>query len=579
MERRRVALVGAEYEENLSLRYLAAAVEAAGFVADIVPFEHSTRADDLAAAVVRDAPIVVGLSVPFQHHARATLGLAAALRARGYRGHITAGGHFATFEFENILRDHPGLDSVVRHEGEDTLVDLCQHVRDGMPVAGLPGLVARAGRSGRLPIVGAPAPSIVVGPKRPLPELDALPFPDRRGEVHDVLGVPTVPILGSRGCYADCSFCCIFAYADNALGARYRMRSPEAIAREMLEQYERRGVRLFVFHDDNFFVPDAKKNLRRYERLAALLRAAGMTDIGIVIKCRPNDVDPELFALLRDMGMIRAYVGIESNSEEGVVSLNRRITADDNRRAMDLLRAMDVYCSFNVLIFDPEATLAGIAQNLDFMAECAEVPFNFCRAEVYAGTPLKAKLEEEGRLMGDYLAWDYRMRDPRVELLFRVAMTAFYGRNFKPDGIANLNMGVRFDGQVLRRFYAGAWDEAFDARARALSRAVGEDSVAGMREALAFVQQVDPYDAAAVNAFTLALARRVSRSDLRFLAEIKALRREMERRVGETRSRFGRGMPVWAAETARLGTSVGRDLSTEVLPAPSFDFAGGEVRS
>jgi hypothetical protein len=344
------------------------------------------------------------------------------------------------------------------------------------------------------------------------------------------------------------------------------MRSPEAIAREMKEQYDARKIRLFVFHDDNFFVPDARRNIKRYRRLAELLDGYGMNDIALVIKCRPNDVDAELFALLQEMGMIRAYVGIESNSEEGVVSLNRRITAADNRRALLLLREMGVYCSFNILLFDPEATLSGIEQNLDFMAEFAEVPWNFCRAEVYAGTPLKAKLESEGRLSGDYLAWDYRMRADRVELLFRIATTAFFGRNFKPDGIANLNMGIRFDGQVLRRFYPEAWDPEYEARLVALSRAVARDSVAGMREALAFVREADPRDATLVNAFTLALARRVSKSDLAFLAQIKSLRREMERRVGETRSRFGLGMPPWAAETARLGTSAGREISTELLP-------------
>ena len=193
----------------------------------------------------------------------------------------------------------------------------------------------------------------------------------------------------------------------------------------MKAEHERRGVRLFVFHDDNFFLPYLPKNLERYERLGALLRGEGLDDIALVLKCRPNDVDPELFALLQALGMIRAYVGIETNSDEGIVSLNRRITPEDNRRALAVFRALGIYCSFNVLLFDPEATLAGIEKNLDFMADHTDIPFNFCRAEVYAGTPLKGMLETQGRLRGDYLAWTYEMRDPRVELLFRIATTAF----------------------------------------------------------------------------------------------------------------------------------------------------------
>ena len=47
------------------------------------------------------------------------------LRQKGHDGHVTIGGHFATFEFAAILKEHPGIDSVVRHEGEETLVELC----------------------------------------------------------------------------------------------------------------------------------------------------------------------------------------------------------------------------------------------------------------------------------------------------------------------------------------------------------------------------------------------------------------------------------------------------------------------
>ena len=384
--------------------------------------------------------------------------MATGLRERGYRGHVCVGGHFATFEYENLLRDVPAIDSVVRHEGEETLVDLCTRLRDGWPLAD-----SGPGRARR------PSPPLHRDP-RPLPHLDALAFPDRRGHPHDVLGVTAAPIVGSRGCYADCSFCCIFAYADNAKGPRYRMRSPEDVVREMKFEHERRGVRLFVFHDDNFFLPHRPKNLERYRRLGALMREQGLDDVALVLKCRPNDVDPELFALLQSLGMIRAYVGIETNSDEGIVSLNRRITAEDNRRALAVLRALGLYSSFNVLLFDPEATLGGIEKNLDFMADHTETPFNFCRAEVYAGTPLKGMLERQGRLRGDYLAWTYEMRDSRVELLFRIATTAFYGRNFKPDGLANLNMGVRFDNEVLRRFYAAAWDPVWHERLTAFSR-------------------------------------------------------------------------------------------------------------
>ncbi|HET6349996.1 MAG TPA: radical SAM protein, partial [Candidatus Krumholzibacteria bacterium] len=422
-----VVLVGAEFEENLSLRYLSSSAQTAGFSTEIVPFNTSDALPRVVDAVLAARPIVVGISVPFQLRARELLSLAGALRKRGYDGHITIGGHFATFEYENILRDFFAIDSVVRHEGEEPFRWICEQVRDRMPVTARPGVVVRNGDD------------IDAGPAHPLPALDSLPFPDRRGEPGAAMGVPSAPLVASRGCYADCSFCCIYAYADNAAGARYRRRSPENVVREMSQLYHGRGVRIFVFQDDNFFLPTVAPNIKRYRRFAELMQEEGIEHAGMVIKCRPNDVDEELFSLLKSMGLIRAYVGIETNSDEGIVSLNRRITAEDNRRAMAILRKLEIYNSFNILIFDPEATLDGVEANLDFMADHSDFAFNFCRTEVYAGTPIKHVLESQGRLRGDYMAWNYQMRNDRVELLFRIALLAFNRRNFDHDGVHTLN--------------------------------------------------------------------------------------------------------------------------------------------
>src|SRR6188508_1937720 len=138
-----IALVGAEYEENLSLRYLASAVAKAGFRAELVPFNDDARRSEVVDRVRALDPLLVGISLPFQVRAPQLLDVATELRARGYAGHICVGGHFATFEYENLLRDFPALDSVARHEGEETLRDLCEALREGQAAGSRPGLVVR----------------------------------------------------------------------------------------------------------------------------------------------------------------------------------------------------------------------------------------------------------------------------------------------------------------------------------------------------------------------------------------------------------------------------------------------------
>src|SRR5713101_1130783 len=104
-----VLLVGPEFEENLSLRYLAAALRAAGHTASLARFDAPEYLEGVVQQVRREKPGVVGLSMVFQVRAREFYDLSRALRSAGYQGHVTAGGHFATFAFEPILRDVPEI--------------------------------------------------------------------------------------------------------------------------------------------------------------------------------------------------------------------------------------------------------------------------------------------------------------------------------------------------------------------------------------------------------------------------------------------------------------------------------------
>ena len=52
-------------------------------------------------------------------------------------------------------------------------------------------------------------------------------------------------------------------------------------------------------------------------------------------------------------------------------------------------RALDL-SSLQLLMFDPDTTLDSVRKNLVFFEYAAELPFNFGRVELYAGTPLLA---------------------------------------------------------------------------------------------------------------------------------------------------------------------------------------------
>jgi len=57
-----------------------------------------------------------------------------------------------------------------------------------------------------------------------------------------------------------------------------------------------------------------------------------------------------------------------------------------------------------------------IAENLEFLAESCDFPFNFGRAEIYSGTRYERLLRAAGRLQGSFLGYTYRIADDRAEV-------------------------------------------------------------------------------------------------------------------------------------------------------------------
>lgn len=538
-----IAFVGPEIEENLSLRYLASALAAHGHTSDIVPFNQDADFAPAIDAILEKQPVLVGLSLAFQWRATDFLAIAVALRERGYRGHITAGGHFATFESLPLLRDFPELDSIVRQESELTIIELLKAIEANGSLQAIAGLAVRDA-------AGEPR---LTGEAR-LPDLATLPRPDRRGEPARCFGHGIAPLVSSRGCYANCSFCCIAAWHEQSLpGKRYRVREPDDVAAEMVELKESRGIDIFVFHDDNFFVPGHKKNKERFTALADALERRGIGRFATVVKARPTDTNPEVFRILRErLHCIRVYIGIETDTDQGLTTLQRWSSTKLNRSAIELVRELDLYTCFNMLIFDPDTTLEALATNIEFIRWAAEYPSNFGRVELYAGTPLLSRMLSENRCRGDYMQWDYALANPEVERMFDLTMRCFHARNFGDNALSNRIMATRFDIEVCRHFHPEVFRQSWLDRGKELSRRLATDGADGLAKILEHVRTRPPIeDFSFVNELTPGL-REVERV---ITAEAKELARELL-------SGIGMGRPL-----TDIGDRVATPLQTQRLAA------------
>ena len=465
----RVLLAGPDFEENLSIRYLASSLQAKRHEPSLAVFNS---ADDVEAVAEQAGEAeIVGLSVCFQSRAQEFLVLARRIKQLYPEKLIVAGGHYASCAAEALLEHHPELDIIVIHEGEQTLAEILAataNLKDDLPK--ITGIAYREDGQVRL------APK-----RRTLDDLDTLPFPERAGRIHTIAGVPTSFLMGSRGCYENCAYCCITTLHNLAPGKKFRQRSVELIADEMVELYRERGSRQFVFHDDNFLVPAVAHNQTRIEGFDRAFKSRGMDDIALLIKCRPADANRDVLGRLKEMGLVRIFMGIESATEAGLETLDRHQTVGQSIRALDICGELDVSAQFTIMTFNPDANLNTLRTDLAFMRRFAGNPLNFCRAEIYAGTPLEKRMIALGRARGDYRAREYNMYDPIADLACTISLDLFYDRCWGDGSLMQKSIGLDHMIAVRKRF--NGRDDLCE-RAHAWVRAVNLDTLNLLEEVI-----------------------------------------------------------------------------------------------
>jgi len=433
----RIALVGAELEENLSVRYIRGALEADGHDVVQLAFDRRDDIDRVAVAVAHSNAAVTGLSMVFTARAREFADLARAVRGSGYRGLLVAGGHFAAFNAEALLGEIPQLDAAAIGEGEGIMRALA---RGGNP-RDVQGLVWRDSRG------------VLVRNELAIPpELDDLPWPVHKEPFARYHGIAIADLLSSRGCSHACAFCSIAAWHRMCGAPRLRMRSVGDVVDEMAWLHDR-GVRIFNFHDDNFLPRRTADATARVEDLAGAVRARGLGGIAFAIKARPDSVDPDVFRRLVDLGLFRVFLGIEAGTAGALERLGRGQTVAQNERALQVLNDLGVHVCYNLLLLDPDTTLDELAGNVAFLREHTRNPMNFCRTEVYAGTPLEDRLQRQGRLRGTWWGRDYRIADERAQRAFEAMRALFHERVYGMPGAHHMAMQVDYQLQLAEHFF------------------------------------------------------------------------------------------------------------------------------
>ncbi|MBI5739093.1 MAG: radical SAM protein [Nitrospirae bacterium] len=286
---------------------------------------------------------------------------------------VAIGGPHSTFLPEESLQH---VDYVVRGEGEETIVELVEHLEAGKPLDSIKGLSFRSNDQ------------IVHNPDRGLMKnLDDAPVPDY-GVVYNWNNL-VVPVATSRGCPFACRFCSVI----QMFGRQYRHKTIDRIIEEIraAASYKPRHV---FFIDDNFA---ANK-----KRTKELLRTMIANNIKIQWSAQVRtDItkDVELVELMAKAGCFALYIGFESINPKTLALYNKGQGIEDIENSIRLLKKHSINIHGMFVLGSDTDDIQTIRKTQRFANRLEIESIQFMVLTPLPGTPVFEEIKEQGRLL------------------------------------------------------------------------------------------------------------------------------------------------------------------------------------
>lgn len=325
--------------EPLGLERVAAAARDAGHevrVVDLQVLPHELLNRELCDF----RPDALGISLNYLANVPEAIEIAHRTKAALPRCFVFLGGHSVSFVAEEVIDQAEGaVDAVVRGEGEPAMAPLLRAAQQALRGRGapdftegvreVPGAVTAAGRG--------PGPRMLHGIGDPVPARDLMRHRRRYfiGELD-----PCASIEFTRGCPWDCSFCSAWTF----YGRSYRKVSPEAAGAEMASIRE---PNVFIVDDVAFVRPEYGHAIAaELERRGVRKRYYLETRSDVLLR------NPDVFERWAKLGLTYVFLGMEAIDADGLERFRKRVSPDENVRALQEARRMGVTVAIN-LIVDP----------------------------------------------------------------------------------------------------------------------------------------------------------------------------------------------------------------------------------
>jgi len=361
---------------------LSAYIKEWGHQADLLFLDHLPAKDELEQHIRGISPDLIGFSAgsnQWQFVAR----LSRTIKSF-FSGPILCGGPHPTLAPDEVIST-PGIDIVCVGEGEGAILDVLCAVEKGASCADIPNLWVK--EDGR----------IYGNPPRPLiDDVDSLPFVDREIVDYPYLlqryPLTATLLMSGRGCPYRCPYCINHALARlyQGKGQYTRLRSPQRVCDEIEVLHRKYGLDDVLIYDDTF-------TYNRDWTLEFARQYKSRFDFPFAVNVRPETVDDELLKSLRDAGLRRIIVGVESGNERIRKEVLKRNISDDALQSLfRTVHQLGILTWANTMMGVPGETPENLRETIDFVRNLAPDQAQVMVFYPYPGTDLGDLCRREG---------------------------------------------------------------------------------------------------------------------------------------------------------------------------------------
>lgn len=364
--------------QSLALGYLRAYAEANPRLRGKAVFQTldlTTEVDPWWAAyrILRMRPDVVAFSVSCWN-ARSTYETCSIIKGADHSVRIVLGGPEVSAIAEKVLAENPGVDAVVRGEGEETFSELLRVYSAGKRAWMCPGVTARDGEA------------IKSAADRPLIEnLDEIPSP----YLSELLQpLPRLSYIETyRGCPHRCGYC-----FEGKGTTRVRSFSRERIAAEIAVLANTFGVEAFSFVDSVFnLTPD------RLSWLADLLEPHARRGLELhTVEVDIERIDAVQASELYRAGVRSVETGPQSIGETALATCHRGFDPERFVRGVGELKAHGMSVECDLIIGLPGDDAFDVIAGLRWLLGLDPGVVQSSTLHVLPGTDLSARSQELG---------------------------------------------------------------------------------------------------------------------------------------------------------------------------------------